>query len=229
MPEATSNVEFAHKIQEHGHSHSSPQDRRVRLVEIIEAVVLAMVAVATAWSGYQAATWDALSAQNYNLATRSSVTSQEKATLAGQDRLYDITTFNGWAAAKTAGNAKLVAFYDRRFRPEYATAFAAWQKLDPMNNPSAPAGPIFMAEYVNTNGQESIRLAEETKEHFEKAVTTRETGDKYVKVTVLLATVLLLTALSQRFETFGPRAAVVAVAFALLLMSAYGIFTLPLA
>jgi hypothetical protein len=227
MPEATSNVEFAQRIHEHGHHPSSPGDRRVQRVEIIEAVVLAIVAVATAWSGYQASRWDARSAEAYNRATRTSVESQEKATLAGQDRLYDITTFNGWAAAKTAGNDKMAAFYQRRFRPEYVTAFAAWQKLDPLNNPSAPAGPIFMAEYVNSNGKESVRLAEEAKGYFEKGVATRETGDQYVRVTVFLATVLLLTALSQRFHIFGPRAAVVAVAFVLLVTSAYWILILP--
>src|SRR5713101_164237 len=107
MHEQTSNVEFAHKIQEHGQHHPSPPDRRAQWVEIVEAVVLAIVAVATAWSGYQAAKWDALSAQDYNLASRTTVASQEKATLAGQDRLYDITSFNGWVAAKVAGNEKL--------------------------------------------------------------------------------------------------------------------------
>jgi hypothetical protein len=227
MPETTSNVEFANKIQEHGRHHPSPTDHRSQWIEIAEAVVLAVVAVATAWSGYQAAKWDALSAQNYNLASRTTVVSQEKATLAGQDRLYDITTFNGWVAAKISGKDKLATFYQRRFRPEYATAFSAWWKLDPINNPSAPAGPIFMAEYTNANSQESARLAEEAKGHFEKGVDTRDVGDKYVKVTVFLATVLLLTALSQRFEIFGPRVAVVTVAFVLLVMSTYWILTFP--
>jgi hypothetical protein len=55
----------------------------------------------------------------------------------------------------------------------------------------------------------------------------RETGDKYVKVTVFLATVLLLTALGQRFEIFGPRLAVAAVAFTLLIVSTYWILTFP--
>jgi hypothetical protein len=227
MPEATSNIEFVQKIQEDSHHHSSRTDRRAQWVEIVEALVLAIVAVATAWSGYQASKWGALSARHYNLASRTTVESQEKATLAGQDRLYDITTFNLWIAAKVAGNDKLAAFYERRFRPEYATAFAAWQKLDPINNPSAPAGPIFMAEYKNTNSQESSRLAEEAKGYFEKGVTSRDTGDQYVKVTVFLATVLLLTALSQRFEIFGPRVAIVAVAFSLLVMSSYWMLTLP--
>ena len=111
MPEATSNVEFAHKIHEHGHHHSSPADRRVQRIEILEAVVLAIVAVVTAWSGYQAAKWDALSAQHYSLALRTTVLSEEKATLAGQDRLYDITTFSAWADATLAGRDKLAAFY----------------------------------------------------------------------------------------------------------------------
>ena len=227
MSEKTSNVEFAHRVHEQGHHHGQPPDRRTVWVGIAEAVVLSIVAVATAWSGYQAARWEAVSAKQYALASRTTVLSQEKATLAGQDRLYDITTFNSWIAAKTGGDEKLAAIYQRRFRTEYVAAFAAWQKLDPLNNPSAPAGPIFMPEYVNANTQESGKLAKEATDYFEKGVSTRETGDSYVKVTVFLATVLLLTALSQRFEIIGPRIAVVVVAFGLLIISTYLIVTLP--
>jgi hypothetical protein len=104
--------------------------------------------------------------------------SQERATLAGQDRLYDITTFNGWVAAKVSGRDKLAAFYERRFRPEYAAAFAAWWKLDSINNSSAPAGPIFMAEYTNANTRESAKLVDETNVPYQNGVSMRETGDK---------------------------------------------------
>ena len=110
MPESTSNVEFAHRVHEHGHHHG-PSDRRAAWLGIAEAVALSIVAVATAWSGYQAAKWDALSAKQYALVALTTVKSQEKATLAGQDRLFDIVTFNGWIAAKTAGNEKLAANY----------------------------------------------------------------------------------------------------------------------
>lgn len=58
-------------------------------------------------------------------------------------------------------------------------------------------------------------------------MSTRETGDPYVRITVFLATVLLLTALSQRFAIFGPRVAVVAIAAILLIMSTYWILTFP--
>jgi hypothetical protein len=227
MSEATSNVEFVHKIHEAGQHHAPAQEGRAQWVEMVEALVLAIVAVATAWSGYQATRWDALSAKHYNLASRTTVLSQEKATLAGQDRLYDITTFNAWISARVAGQEKLAAFYQRRFRPEYAIAFEAWQKLDPMKNSSAPPGPTFMPQYANSNGSESGKLAEEASGYFEKGVAMRENGDQYVKVTVFLATVLLLTALSQRFAVFGPRVAVVAIAFAMLLVSMYWIWTFP--
>ena len=224
MSEATSNVEFAQKIQEHGRP---PAGGREQWIEIIEALLLAVVAVATAWSGYQAAKWSAISAREYNLASRTTVLSQEKATLAGQDRLYDITTFNAWTAATVSGKDKLAAFYQRRFRPEYATAFAAWWKLDPIHNPSAPPGPIFMAEYASATAQQSSELAEQAADHFENGVSMRETGDKYVRVTVFLALVLLLTALSQRFAIVGARVAVLAVAFILLVMSTYWMLTFP--
>ena len=227
MPEATSNVEFAHKIHEQGHHHAAPSGAHAEWVEILEAVLLAVVAFATAWSGYQASRWGALSAENYAKASRTTVLSQEKVTLAGQDRLYDIVTFNGWVAAKVAGRDKVADFYERRFRPEYALAFQAWWKLDPVKNPSAPQGPIFMSEYKNANSTEGAQLAEQAKGFFEKGVNTRDTGDDYVKVTVFLATVLLLTALSQRFRVLGPRVAVASVAVILICISAYWLLILP--
>jgi hypothetical protein len=227
MSDATSNVELAHKIHEHGHHNMGPMSGHGRWVEILEAVVLATVAVLTAWSGYQAARWEALSATNYALATRTSVRAQEGLTLAGQDRLYDIVTFNDWLAARSANNMKLAELFQQRFRPEYAVAFAAWQKLDPFNNPAAPAGPIFMPEYANSNSIKSAKLSAEAAGYFNQGVKTRENADNHIKVTVILATVLFLTALSQRFEMFGPRVAVVGIAFVLLAISLYWVLTFP--
>jgi len=194
---------------------------------MIEAIVLSIVAVATAWSGYQAARWDAVSSLQYSLATRMTVLAQEQMTIAGQDRLYDIVTFDNWIAQKTAGHEELAAIFERRFRPEYRVAFNAWQKLHPLTNPSAPAGPNFMKQYVNANEHESARLENEAIAHFDRAVSMRDIGDRYVRVTVFLATVLFLTALSGRFEALPPRVAVVGVASLLLITSTYWIVSLP--
>ena len=227
MSEQSSNVEIAHKINEQAHRHGAASHRQSPWIEIAEASVLAFVAVATAWSGYQATKWDAVSNQNYSLAASTNMRAQEKATLAGQDRLYDIVTFNGWIAAESAGNKNLLAEYERRFRPEYTVAFLAWQKLDPLHNASAPSGPIYMPEYTNASAEESKKLAANAKDYFDKGVNTRETGDHYVKISVFLATVLLLTALGQRFDILGPRIVLLIVAFLLLLISTFWIITFP--
>ena len=49
---------------------------RLEVLEIIEALILALVAVATAWSGYQAAQWAGKRAQEYAKANRLRVLQQ---------------------------------------------------------------------------------------------------------------------------------------------------------
>ncbi len=220
------NIEFAQRVME-ASPRTTPVERRAVWVEVIEVILLAAVAVSTAWSGFEAAKWGGLSGRQYSYGLRGTALATEKATLAGQDRLYDITTFNDWIGAKANKHEDLATWYERRFRPEYAVAFKAWQSLDPFHNPSVVPGPIFMPEYSNANAQESARLNAEASECFEKGMTMRENSDEYIRVTVFLATVLLLTGIGQRFRRFWPRAALVSVALLLLGVSAYRLMTLP--
>ncbi len=203
MPETTSNVELAHRIHEHGHSGGGHGQRSEHL-EILEAVVLAAVAVLTAWSGYQAAKWDAKSAASYAKASATNVEAEEQLTLAGQEHLYDITTFDSWLEATLRKEHALASVLERRFRPEYATAFAAWTKTDPFNDPKAPPGPSFMPEFKSERALRSKDLSRQASAYYERGVSTRETGDEYVRITVVLATVLLLTALSSASGSGGP-------------------------
>ena len=225
MAEKTSNVDFAHRIHEQGHTGS--HGTRTEWLEILEAVVLAAVAVLTAWSGYQAARWDARSAASYAKASSTMVRSQEQLTLAGQERLYDISTFDSWLEATMRGEKRTADLLERRLRPEYAVAFEAWKKTDPLNDPKAPAGPIFMAEYRNEKAEKGRTLAVEASRFYEDGVTSREKGDEYVRITVVLATVLLLIALSQRFKIRGPRLGLLAVAFVMLAVAMSWIATFP--
>ena len=228
MAESTSNVEYAHRIHEQGHEQEhGPSGRHHEWLALAEAIVLAIVAVSTAWSGYQAAKWDALSAKQYALNSTTMILSQEKASASGQYRLFDVLTFNGWMYANATGNEKLKELYARRFRPELRVAFNDWLKLDPMHNPDAPPGPGLMPSFKDPLAEEATRLAHQAQTYFEEAAESRETGDQYVKVTVLLATVLLLTALSQRFKPLGPRVIVIAIAFILLISSMTLLVRLP--
>jgi len=62
---------------------------------------------------------------------------------------------------------------------------------------------------------------------FQQGVEARERGEKYVRTTVLLATVLFLIVLSQRFGLFKVRAGLLCVALVLLAISLVSIATYP--
>src|SRR5580765_5822030 len=186
---------------------------RVEVLEIIEAFILALVAVATAWSGYQAAKWAGMRAENYAQANRLRVTAEGLATLAGQEGIYDSDTFNSWLGAKLDSKKEAAEFFERRFRDEYRIAFAAWMSTDPFNNPKAPPGPIFMPEYHNAKHEQFLDLNKQAADVADRGTKSGETGDQYVRITVLLATVLLITAIGQRFHFKTVRVAFMILAF----------------
>ena len=200
---------------------------RLEVIEIIEALILALVAVATAWSGYQAAKWAGNRAEDYAKASRLRVTAEGLATLAGQERIYDSDTFNSWLTAKLDGKELAAEFFERRFRDEYRPAFAAWMKTGPFNNAQAPPGPIFMPEYHNAKHEQFLRLNKQAAEMAEQGTKSGETGDNYVRITVLLATVLLITAIGQRFHFKAVRVVFMILAFLLLCLPLARLLMLP--
>ena len=211
------------QVRENGPSSQS----RFEAIEILEALILALVAVATAWSGYQAAPWAGKRVQQYAEASRLRVTAEGLATLAGQERIYDSDTFNSWVAAKLEGKEKAAEFFERRFRDEYRPAFAAWLGTDPFNKPEAPPGPIFMPEYHNAKHEQFLGLSKQAAEVADEGTKSGETGDEYVRITVLLATVLLITAIGQRFHFKAVRFVFMILACLLLCLPLLRLLMLP--
>jgi hypothetical protein len=223
MPEDL-NVEIAGGLAEVGNPHEQPEKLRwERFVEISEAVVLALVAVATAWSGYQAARWDGRQAERYGAASAIRIQADEKLTLGGQQKLLDVATFNTWIQAKKDGNDALASLYVRRFSPEFKAAFDAWIATHPFSNPDAPPGPSFMPQYSNPQIDEGDALNDEGTATFDEGTQARAVSDDYIRTTVVLATVLFLVVLSQRFRIRQVRIAVLIVSG---LLMAYGVATI---
>ncbi len=213
MPESA-NVEIAHELHEHGGGgHTGPW------VEIAEAVLLALVAIATAWSGYQSALWDGHEAKLYGEASKLRFEANAHESRAGQEQVYDAGTLNSWLQAKLTGQERTAAAFEKRFRLEYRPAFRAWLETDPLHNPSAPLGPIFMPQYRNADLAQAAALNAQASTTFTRGTDARDNGDHYVRTTVLLATVLFLIALSQRFKAHGVRTSVLALALVLLALS----------
>src|SRR5438552_16307845 len=83
------------------------QQRTDRWFQVITAIMLGVVAVATAWSGYQATRWAGEQSTLYAQASTLRVESTRASTLAGQYKLFDSIIVNNWINAYSEGNTKL--------------------------------------------------------------------------------------------------------------------------
>ena len=84
-----------------------------------------------------------------------------------------------------------------------------------------------MPQYHNTAAERATKAGELASAYFEQGTQARETGDRYLRNTVLLATVLFLTALAQKFKVTRVRLSLLGVAGALLVVALYFVFTYP--
>jgi hypothetical protein len=227
VAEGSAAPEVAHNFMHSDHAGGDEHKLRHELIEIAEAVLLAIVAVATAWSGYQSTLWDSKQAHLYGVSSRDRSLATQSATLAGQQQLYDSNVFSFWLQANANGDAKQEEIFEKRFRPEFAVAFDAWLKTDPFHNPKAPPGPLVMKQYRNAATAKAAVYNAEATAAFAEGTEARETGDKFVRDTVLLATVLFLIALAQRFKVRAVRVSILVVAGILLTVGVVIVLTLP--
>jgi hypothetical protein len=94
-------------------------------------------------------------------------------------------------------------------------------------NPSAPKGPRYMPQYKPTGGPKSKVLDAQADVHYARGEHAGITGDKYIRVTVILASVLFLVGISSHFPLRGVRIGLVTVGAVLLLFAAVQILQLP--
>jgi hypothetical protein len=222
------NVELSHKLGERDEKEESRRRQRWEtLAEIIEVLVLAVVAVATAWTGFQASRWDGRQSYLYGHASSLRFQADAASTYGGQELAADAGIFTAWLEAHAANNVALESQFARRFTPDYAVAFDAWLKTDPFTNPKAPAGPGQMPEYKNPYFEQATKLNNEASSAFDEGTAARETSDKYVRDTVLFASVLFLVALAQRLKLREARFGLNGVAFGLLVFVLVSLLSLP--
>jgi hypothetical protein len=227
MPEGLSAPKVGREIHEHTKHAQHESVGRARTLSIAEAVMLSMVALLAAWSGYSAAKWSTES--RIRLAEASA--GRTKANRANLDALelrnFDSSTFEAWFAAYTAGSEGAMAIAAHRFRPGFRVAFDAWRATKPETNPDAPRGPTYMPQYRQPDLARARAMAEQADEKFAAGASAGETADKYIRGTVFLATVLFLVGISTHFPLLGARYGLIGLAAVLLVVSVVQLAQLP--
>jgi len=196
-------------------------------LEVVAAIMLGAVAVATAWSGYQGTRWSGVQTIKYTEAAAKRTESTRAETLAGQDRLFDLGMFNQWLNATVLNETALARIYEKRFRPEFRPAFEAWLATDPFNNPNAPPGPLYMPDYALSQAEQAHQLEAEAAATFEEGKVAYQQSSAYVLNTVFLATVLLFITIAQRFEWPPVKIVILTIASLLLLLGLARLLTFP--
>jgi hypothetical protein len=211
---------------EHG-GEAGEHAKRDRWVSIAEAVMLSVVALVAAWSGYSAAKWGTHS----SLSLAKAATTRNKANLASvqalQIRTLDSVSFNAVATAYEAHDARAFALTVKRLRPGYRPAFNAWLATHPLTNPNAPPGPQYMHQYVIPQEAQAKALNAQADALFAEGEDAAGTADKYVRLTVLLAAVLFLVGIGSRFPVRVARYGLNVVAGILLVVCLIQLLGLP--
>jgi hypothetical protein len=228
MAEGLNPIETGRKLHEHGEapegteggeSQGESGSRHSRIVQIGEALLLALVTVTAAWAGYSAARWG--TASRVEIAQSSTLRA-----LASRDDLtalslrnFDSSTFSAWFIAFTLNSPQKEAIAERRFRPEFRIAFNAWMATDPLHNPHAPAGPTYMPQYKLAAQARANVLDHAAGAKFQSGSQAGLVGDNYVRITVFLAAVLFLVGIGSSFKLHGVRYALITFGSVLLVLS----------
>jgi len=196
-------------------------------LELFATVLLAIAAVATAWSSYQSARWSGVQAIDFSRANAARVESTRAATEAGQATQIDVLTFTQWVNAYAAKDILLSDFYFDRFRKEFKPAVNAWIATHPLKNPKAPPVPFSMPQYKLASAEESERLLAEAEQATAEARQSNQRSDNYVLAVVLFAAALFFAGISTKLTMPRQRVAVLVLGYLIFAGTTIWVLTFP--
>jgi hypothetical protein len=206
--------------------NASPPQRTDRL-EIAATVLLALAAVATAWSSYQASRWNGEQAKAASRATAARIESSRASARADAETQVDVATFTQWVNAYALRETELADFYFRRFRKEFKPAVNAWIATRPLRNPDAPLTPFAMPQYRLEARLEAERLDARAETLSASARTNVQRSTNYVLGVVLFAVALFFAGMSTKLRARRLQAALLALGTVIFLGAVIWLATQP--
>jgi hypothetical protein len=196
-------------------------------IEIAATVLLALAAVATAWSSYQAARWNGEQAKTSSAVNKARIDAARASDLANAQQEVDVATFSQWIDAYARKEARLAAFYFKRFRAEFKPAVNAWLATRPLESDGAPLTPFAMPEYRLAATAEAERLDRRSEQLAAQVRRDIQRSTNYVLGVVLFAVALFFAGMSTRLTGSGARKALLLVGWVVLTGAVAWIATSP--
>jgi hypothetical protein len=200
---------------------------RTDRVELAAAVLLAVAAVTTAWSSYQASRWNGEQAKTAAAVNKTRIAAARADDLATSQTQVDIATFVQWVDAYAKRENELASFYRERFRQEFKPAFEAWVATRPLRNPGAPPTPFAMPQYRLAAAAEAARLDVRAESLAADVRRSIQRSSNYVLGVVLCAVALFFAGISTKLASRKLRVGMVGLGWAVFLVAVAWIATSP--
>ena len=196
-------------------------------IERIATLLLAVAAVATAWSSYQSTRWTAQyrKASGHTNALR--IDAARAQGLAEAQTEIDVATFTQWIDAYALKRTELADFYFRRFRPEFRPAVVAWLATKPLTNRQAPLTPFAMPQYRLAATAEARKFDADARVSSASTQQNSERSTTYVLALVLFAVSLFFAGISTKVEDRRNQTILLACGSVIFLGTLVWIATLP--
>ena len=196
-------------------------------IELAAAILLALAAVTTAWSSYQASRWNGEQAKTAGSVNKTRIEAARAADLATSQQQVDVATFVQWVDAYAKQETELADFYRQRFRAEFKPAFEAWVATRPLQTADAPPTPFAMPEYALAATAEAERLDAQAEVLAGQVRRSIQRSTNYVLGVVLCAVALFFAGISTKLSTPRIRAAMVGLGWAIYLVALVWIASSP--
>jgi len=198
-------------------------------LEMMVAILMSIVVIATAWSAYQSTLWGGVQTFALRDASASGVMITTNILQQNQYSTVDGMMFFEYVNALHNNNTQLSNFYFERFRPDFKPAVEAWLETNPFENPNAPPHPFVMDEYKKTFSEEAEKLAVQQGIKLKEAEQANRNSDNYVLMTVLYAGILFIGGILSRFSKKQVQTKLLITGWALFSVVTFFLLTMPVA
>jgi hypothetical protein len=195
--------------------------------EALAAILLAVAALATAWSSYQASVWSGIQSMQYSAAGGLRTRATRAADKATQQQVVDVILFTKWLEAQANGQARLGRYYRDHFRAEFRPVFEAWWAAGA--DRAAATTPFERPEYSLAAGREAERLDDAASSAAAAGERANDVSDGYVFDTVILASVLFFAGAVRPLASPRSRGAILFIALLLCIWALLRLVNEPVA
>ncbi len=190
-------------------------------------MLLALAAVASAWSGYQATRWNGEQAKAASTTNKIRIEAARAQGLSQAQTQVDVATFTQWVDAYAHEDTQLSDFYFKRFRKEFRPAVVAWLATRPLKNPTAPLTPFAMPQYKLAAAAEAERLDAEAEVSSASVRRNIQRASNYILGVVLFSVSLFFAGMSTKLSEVRLRKITLAVGYIIFVGTLIWIATSP--